>query len=53
MNSVTSSHGSIALGAPEAEYAPLVGALATNEMGPRPARARVTQFLDAAFGTIT
>ncbi len=43
----------IALGAPEAEYAPLVGALAADEIGDRPARERVAQFLDSAFGTIT
>lgn len=42
----------IALGAPEAAYEPLVAALAADEIGLRPARARVAQFLEAAFGTI-
>lgn len=42
----------VALGAPAAAYAPLRAALAADEIGPRPARARVAQFLDAAFGTI-
>ena len=43
----------IALGAAEAAYAPLVESLSADENGGRPARARVAQFLDAAFGTIT
>jgi len=43
----------IALGAPDAAYAPLVESLSADEIGGRPARARVAQFLDAAFGTIT
>jgi GMP synthase-like glutamine amidotransferase len=42
----------IALGAPEAAYAPLVGDLSADEISGRPARIRVAQFLDAAFGTI-
>lgn len=42
----------MALGADEPAYAPLVEALDADESGDSPARARVAQFLDAAFGTI-
>jgi len=42
----------IALGAPDAASAPLVESLSTDEIGGRPARTRVAQFLDSAFGTI-